>query len=358
MKARTVILMPSVERNALGVEELLARQDLYCSKLEEFQGENFEKPLVILSGAEAPASNFKHIEICVVTKKSISILHFIFLARKVLHQRSIVVNSYIAGTPYQPFLAALLLKNLYFSAPIHTTVHGEISSLKNGGLSELLKLQFLKVFIRKADSVRFVSQKQLIDAEAILPIGQLRTFVAPVPILNTKQHERSKDLRTIAFVGRLQSERGINEWIEIAREFDQTDLIIVGDGPLMSQLKLELPNAIFLGSLKNSEVQEVWSKVGVFLSAAPFESYGLAMREALLHNVPVVSRRNAGSTELKDHYPGLVELFDNKEEAVKKITITLSRKDLQSEFLKFRSDFFHTQNETLDALARTWSNEF
>ena len=357
MKARTVILMPSVERNALGVEELLGRQNLYCSKLREFQGENFENPLVILSGAEAPASKFEHIEISVVTTKSVSLLRFIFLARKVLRQRSVAINSYIAGTPFQPFLAALLLKILYFSAPIHTTVHGEISSLKNGGLSERLKLQFLKVFIRMAASVRFVSQKQLIDAETFLPTGQLRTFVAPVPILDTKQQERRKDLRTIAFVGRLQSERGINEWIEIAKEFDQKDLMIVGDGPLMPQLKSELPKAIFLGSLKNSEVQEVWSKVGVFLSTAPFESYGLAMREALLHNVPIVSRRNAGSTELKDHYPSLVELFDNKEEAVKKITITLARKNLESEFLRFRSDFFRTQNATLDALARTWSNE-
>lgn len=357
MTARTVILMPSVERNAFGVEELLERQDLYCSKLKEIQGENFEKSLVILSGAVSPALNFKHIEISSVATKRISLLYFVFLARKVLRQKSVVVNSYIAGTPFQPFLAALLLKMLYLPAPIHTTVHGEISSLKNGGLAERFKLRFLKVFIQKATSVRFVSQKQLIDAEAILPIDQLRTFVAPVPILNTRQQERSKDLRTIAFVGRLQSERGINEWIEIAREFDQKDLMIVGDGPLMPQLKLELPRAIFLGSLKNSEVQEVWFKTGVFLSAAPFESYGLAMREALLHNVPVVSRRNAGSTELKDHYPDLVELFDNKEEAVRKITIALARKNLESEFLRFRSDFFHKQNATLDALARTWSNE-
>ena len=357
MKARTVILMPSIERNIFSVDELLARQELYCSKLREVQGEAFEKSLVIISGAEAPVSRFEHLEVAVATTKSVSLISFLWLARKILRQRSVCVKSYIAGTPFQTFLIALLLQVLYFNASIHTAIHGDISALKNGGLTEHLKLLFLKVFIRRADSVRFVSQKQFVNAEAILPIGRLRTFITPVPIPETRNQDREKNLRTIAFVGRLQLERGVQEWIEIAKEFDEKSLIIIGDGPLQTHLKKELPGAKFLGSLKYLEVQEAWSGIGVLLSTAPFESYGLAMREALLHNVPVVSRRNIGSSELNDKYPNLVKVFDDKDEAVKKITESLTHKNLTRDFLTFKTEFYKTQNETLETLARVWSNE-
>jgi glycosyltransferase involved in cell wall biosynthesis len=122
-------------------------------------------------------------------------------------------------------------------------------------------------------------------------------------------------------------------------------------------MKTQLPCAVFLGSLKNSEVQETWSGIGVLLSTAPFESYGLAMREALLHNVPVVSRRNAGSLELKEKYPNLIGLFDGTEEAVTEITEILQRTGLARDFIQFRSDFFNAQDETLTTMARVWSNE-
>lgn len=357
MKARTVILMPSIERNAFDVNELLARQDVYCSKLREVQGVAFEKPLLIFSGVDFPLSRFQNMEIAAADTKPISIISFVWLTRKILRKNSITVKSYIAGTPFQPFLVSLLLQLLYCQAPIHTAIHGEVSALKRGGLLEQVKLQFLKVFIRKATSLRFVSQRQLVDAQAILPIDQVKTFVTPVPVLTTREVNRRENLQKIAFVGRVQAERGVQEWVDIAKHFDEKNLVVIGDGPLLPLMKVQLPNAIFLGSLKNSEVQEMWSGIGVLLSTAPFESYGLAMQEALLHYVPVVSRRNAGSLELNDQYPSLVRLFNHKEEAVKEITETLARKNLGEDFVRFKSEFLTAQDKTLITLARMWSNE-
>jgi len=357
MRARTVILMPSIERNAFDVDELLSRQDLYCSKLREFQGEAFEKPLIIFSGVDAPLSRFQNIEIAVANTKPISLISFVWLTRSILRRNSIPVKSYVAGTPFQPFLVSLLLQFFYYQAPIHTAIHGEVSALKSGGFLGQVKLQFLKVFIRRATSVRFVSQRQLVDAQAILPIDHVKTFVTPVPVLNTREVNRRVNPQTIAFVGRLQAERGVQEWIDIAKHFDEKKLVVIGDGPLLPMMKTQLPNAIFLGSLKNSEVQEAWSGIGVLLSAAPFESYGLAMQEALLHNVPVVSRRNVGSLELNDKFPNLVKIFNHKEEAVKEISEMLARKNLDKDFARFKSEFLTAQDETLVTLARMWSNE-
>lgn len=357
MRARVVILMPSIDRNAFGVRELLVRQDYYCSKLQEVQGEAFEKPLIIISGSTVPNFRFQYVDISVAARERVSLLSFVWLTRKILRHESVKVKSYVAGTPFQPFLSALLLQIFHSPAPIHIAIHGEVSALTRSGISGRLKFLFLKFFIHKASSVRFVSNGQLIDARSVLPLDESKTYITPVPILNYDKSSRERNLKTIAFVGRLQSERGVEDWIEIAKEFDEKDLVVIGDGPLLPLMKTRLPNAKFLGSLTNSEVQETWSKIGVLLSTASFESYGLAMREALLNNVPVVSRRNVGSSELNANYPNLVKLFDNKEEAIQKLVEALTCDYSSEEFARFNSKFFVNQEESLKLLGRAWCNE-
>lgn len=358
MTSRVVILMPSIDKNAFGVRELLIRQDFYCSQLRALKGGRFQRPLLIVSGSEAPQEEFQNMEVCVTASGNTSILSFVLKAWKVLRARNINVESYVAGTPFQPFLAALLLQVFYSRSPIHTAIHGEISALKTGGVLSRIKYLFLKTFISKASSLRFVSEKQLIGARKLLPVSKTQAFITPIPVLRTTEFQRVVSPQTIAFVGRLQSERGVQDWIEIAKHFDERRLVIIGDGPLLPMAKSALPHAKFLGHLENSKVQEVWPEIGVLLSTAQFESYGLAMREALLHGVPVVSRRNAGSLELHEQWPRLIQLFANDKEAAEKIKMLLAHSPSLDDFVQFRNHFFDSQTKSLLTLARAWSNEF
>lgn len=357
MTSRIVILMPSIDKNAFGVDELLARQDVYCSQLLDLDGSQFEKPLVIVSGRKTPKMVFRNMDVYIADVRSDSILSFVMEARKILRSEAVNVKSYVAGTPFQPFLAALLLHKFYARAPIHTAIHGEVSALRTGGSSNRLKFLFLKLFISKASTLRFVSKRQFVEACELLPISKTTTFVTPVPVLITKEISNRKKPQTIAFVGRLQSERGVHEWIEIARHFNESSLVVIGEGPLLLTAKLLIPQAKFFGYLENSKVQEIWSEIGVLLSTAQFESYGLAMREALLHGVPVVSRRNAGSLELQAQYPKLVALYESPQEAVEKIHDVLAHTPSIDDFNQFREEFFSSQKISLQNLARAWSNE-
>jgi glycosyltransferase involved in cell wall biosynthesis len=357
MTNRIVILMPSVNKNAFRVDELLARQDFYCSKLREVQGKEFQKPIVLLSGARKQQLSFENIDVDIVSSKNISIFSFFLSSRKLIRKNNIRVLSYVAGTPFQPYLIALLLKHFCTKAKIHTAIHGEILGIKKSGLSGFVKYLFLKLFINGADTLRFVSDQQLKDALEFLPVSRIKTFVTPVPVLHAKVFERKFSPFTVGFVGRLQAERGIDDWIDIAKHFGDDNLILVGDGPMMKEVKKQLPRAKFLGALNNEQVQESWDKIGVLLSTAPFESYGLALREALLHGVPVVSRRNAGASELHAEYPTLIDLFDSNDEAVSKVREKQSGSYLKDEFERYRLEFFRKQEISLNILAQAWCNE-
>ena len=48
----------------------------------------------------------------------------------------------------------------------------------------------------------------------------------------------------------------------------------------------------------------MWPRVGILLSLAPAESYGLTMREAIVHGVPVLAVNSVGSMLLNQFLKG------------------------------------------------------
>ena len=357
MSSSAVILMPNIHRNAQPITELLARQDFYASYLRRYSGTQFRKPLVIISGANN-ISNFENIEVHSISSKPTNVLVFSLKSLQVI--KGILPNpsSLVAGTPFQPFLIALILKLFIPKTKIHTAIHGEIGALKRGGLSNLLKLSFLRLFLRRAHSVRFVSRKQAEDAKTFVELNRVKTFIAPVPyIADSAGSNKLNSSSLIAFVGRIQHERGVEEWMEVVEPFGREQLMIIGEGPLAQTMKTILLGATFTGALTNKEVQGRWAEIGVLLSTAPYESYGLAMREALLHGVPVVSKENAGAIELEQRYPNLIKLYRTKDRAQQYLKGFLEKPLGKKEFDVFRKDFFAEQEESLIHLAKVWLNE-
>ena len=357
MSNSIVILMPNVHRNAQPVTELLARQQFYASYLRNYSGFQFRKPLVIISGASNVA-NFENIEVYSISSKPINVLVFALKSLKVIKRISPNPGSLIAGTPFQPFVIALILKLFIPRARVHTAIHGELGALKRRGFSNLLKLYFLRLFLGRAHSIRFVSKKQADDAKKFVAFKKIKTFVAPIPyVADSVGSYRSSSSSLIAFVGRIQQERGVEEWIEVVKPFNRKQLLIIGEGPQAPAMKTLLAGATFTGALTNQEVQEKWAEIGVLLSTAPYESYGLAMREALLHGVPIVSKENAGAIELGQRYPNLIKLYKTRDQAQRYLKEFIEKPLDKKEFEAFRSDFFAEQDKSLILLAKVWLNE-
>ena len=357
MSSSVVILMPNINRNAQPVNELLARQDFYASYLKKYLDDQFRKPLVIISGA-SDISHFENIEVHSISSKPMNVFVFTLRSLRVIKSVSLNPGSLIAGTSFQPFLIALILKLFNPKVKIHTAVHGELDALKRSGFSSLLKLYFLRLFLRRAHSIRFVSKKQAEDAKQFVKLNNKRTFIAPVPFVTDSVGSYKRNSSScIAFVGRIQKERGVEEWIEVVKPFDRKQLLIIGEGPQTQTMKTLLVGATFTGALTNKEVQEKWAEIGVLLSAAPYESYGLAMREALLQGVPIVSKENAGAIELEQRYPNLVKLYRTKDQAQQYLKEFIEKPLDKKEFDAFRKDFFAEQEKSLILLAKVWLNE-
>ena len=129
MSSSVVILMPNINRNAQPATELLARQDFYASYLRKYSDTQFHKPLVIISGA-SDIPHFENIEVHSISSKPMNVFVFALRSLQVLKGVSPNPGSLIAGTPFQPFLIALILKLFNPKAKIHTAIHGELGALK------------------------------------------------------------------------------------------------------------------------------------------------------------------------------------------------------------------------------------
>lgn len=354
MNKRLVFLMPHIEKNVFAAEALVERQNLYSSYFAKARGDKFEKSLVLYSGTSQPirSRSFDYIEPIWLGSAKLSNLAFFIKSLKQIqliaqNQRIIL----IAGTPFQPLLIARLLSSRFRSVLIQVSIHGELGGVKQN----YLKFKFLKSQLKRVSGIRFVSRTQREEFNQELKIDLVPSVVTPVPIeVNTEPVSVKPENLTLAFVGRVHAERDPVLWAEIAHSLPKKKKLIVGDGPLLNSMKEALPDAEFLGNLSNREIDKAWSRVGVLLSTAPFESYGLAVREALLHGVPVVARESAGVRDLALKFPKLVRLFHEASEASKLIeSIEIDPPKLE-EFVFFRDWFIKEQNESLQNLANLW----
>ena len=237
------------------------------------------------------------------------------------------VNTVVFG---EPFIAPTVFKILRFNRLVPSTVkyqiqfHGDFfDSNWYRKPNNWLRYILMKINIRNADSLRFVSNAQFSKYISTNPNFD-DAFVAPIPsILPGTVIERYTSNRplTIGYLGRITKERGLDNLRNILKIFEnekKVKFLIVGNGDSLDDLKS------FISKLKNHRNIEVkgylgqdkleetfWSKIGVLVNTALVESYGLAMREAVIRNIPVISLPNAGAMELVNDIPNApVEFYD------------------------------------------------
>lgn len=268
----------------------------------------------------------------------------------------------IAGDPFFGLLAAFRLRKLLKrNIPIQVSFHGELTKIGFGtSIKGRLQNIFVKLTIKKVDSVRLVSEDQIEYALSLFGIDRSKIVIAPVPITSTITWADRPNRKVIGFVGRIHPQRGVGTWVETLSKITfPCEALIIGDGSLRIEMveKLRLLshiNAKFTGYLAQSEVDEKWNSISVLLSTAPYESYGMAMREAILHGVPVVSIRNSGSQKLFDQCPEMITLVSNSSEAAHAVEHFINNPPPQSASDKFRKDFLAQQKRNLEILAQSW----
>jgi glycosyltransferase involved in cell wall biosynthesis len=100
----------------------------------------------------------------------------------------------------------------------------------------------------------------------------------------------------LLYVGRLSTEKQLEQLRPILERVPGTRLALVGDGPLRADLEAHFvgTNTNFLGYLKGEELSQAYASADIFVFPSALESFGLVVVEAMAAGLPVVASRVGG----------------------------------------------------------------
>ena len=302
---------------ANGSAEVLERHEQYALALKHLS-KNLDSNLIVLSsttpvsGRLANTTNLKFK--CLNTRRWNAVAYS-FRSAKYLKMMSSTSLVLVAGDPWESSVAAILTK-LFLGGrhPIQIQVHADIGDPNWARISKINSLRRLlaAAVLRAAATVRTTTLTQGQNLVRMFGINPDKLVCMPVqlnlPSVAILNSERS-DPGCIGILGRIHKDRGLKKVLEtlkaLSKEFPEISIVVAGDGPDLKWFKAELDKLFdqkqieFLGFVEREKLELFWRKCGILLSMAPTESFGRAMREALVRGIPVLATISAGSLELK-----------------------------------------------------------
>ena len=124
------------------------------------------------------------------------------------------------------------------------------------------------------------------------------------------------------YVGRVSIEKNLNLLVEIFGKSGRPQLVVVGDGPYLSEMKKALPNGLFLGFIQGEALSEVYASADFFLFPSATDTFGNVVLEALSSGLPAIVSDEGGPKELiTDGQTGFVVKAGDVNELKKKIEL-------------------------------------
>jgi glycosyltransferase involved in cell wall biosynthesis len=112
------------------------------------------------------------------------------------------------------------------------------------------------------------------------------------------------DEPTIGFVGRLVMEKGLDVFSDtvdlLAKRGVRHRVLVVGDGPARGWFEHRLPDAIFAGFQKGTDLGRAIASMDMLFNPSITETFGNVTLEAMAAGLPVVAARATGSQSLVD----------------------------------------------------------
>ncbi len=88
------------------------------------------------------------------------------------------------------------------------------------------------------------------------------------------------------YVGRLAIEKNLEAFLDMRWPGDK---ILVGDGPIRSNLEKNYPDALFVGKKSNKELADYYRASDVFIFPSKTDTFGIVLIEALACGLPVAA---------------------------------------------------------------------
>lgn len=137
------------------------------------------------------------------------------------------------------------------------------------------------------------------------PIVHFPNFMPMSPIgfqLPTEGNPHPRNQSYFLFVGRLEKLKGVQNIISVFRKYQQSDLLVAGDGayaPILRKLADGAPNIHFLGRLPYPKLQVLYKHThALIVSSICLENCPLVIIEAFSQRTPVIVNNLGGLPEI------------------------------------------------------------
>lgn len=138
----------------------------------------------------------------------------------------------------------------------------------------------------------------------VVPRGVDTDFFSPAQRSETLRASWGihKDGRVLLYVGRLAAEKNLTLVFQTYRRMliqnPDIKLVLVGDGPLRSQLQAQYPDAVFAGFQTGSALSQHYASADIFMFASRTETFGNVTLEAMASGLAVVAFDHAAAGQL------------------------------------------------------------
>ena len=222
----------------------------------------------------------------------------------------------IISTPGPVGLTALLaarLLGLRASGIYHTDFPQYVRILTDDNFLETLTWKYMHgfysqldlLYVNSADYRRaWIDRGIAAEKIAILPRGLDIDHFHPQRRDPEFWHRfgRWKDKVVLLYVGRISKEKDLDVIAAalhaLHKEKLPVQMVFVGDGPYLKDLKKALPNACFTGALYGLDLATAYASADVFLFPSTTDTYGNVVVEAQAAGVPTVVSDTGGPKEL------------------------------------------------------------
>jgi glycosyltransferase involved in cell wall biosynthesis len=133
-------------------------------------------------------------------------------------------------------------------------------------------------------------------------------------------------------VGRIAKEKNLEAFLQCKIHGSK---VVVGDGPMLEELKAKYPDVHFTGSLQGAELAGAYTAADVFVFPSKTDTFGLVLIEALACGVPVAGYPVPGPLDIAgingrgptSHLENLVGALNDDLAVAMKQAITCTRDD-------------------------------
>lgn len=322
-----------------------------------FVGCSFENSL-------SKEERFRGGQINILQFKTRNFFSFIFKVVMKVKSLQITPQLVVAGDPKLGFIASYLFGLMCSETKIQTQIHGNPEHFFSGNLIPTrVREAFVKFVIARSSSIRLVSNHQRESFERFIGATLSNVTMTPVPFYVSSNPPICHG-KSVAFVGRFHDERGVNRWLEIAAQALKIDpgleFTIVGDGPkresfLQSLNSLGINKFVYHGWLGKNELMMRFSTMGLLLSTAETETYGVTLREALCSGLHIVAFENDATIELQSQFPKYIHTSKNDADLAKMVCRYHGKFIPQHELENIRRIFTDVNSESSSCLGESWA---